>query len=95
MKFFYSLILIVLLSVIIFLGIAFSESHREYKVFKKKQAKLEAKLNQARKTYQEQENYINRFYNDPLFFKWVVRQKYGTANSDEIIFRFNESSPIP
>ncbi len=88
------ILLLVMLGVLLILIVFFSsfmvQTYREYKHFKNRQSRIEAKFTQARKEFEQKEVYLARLLEDPEFLERVVRERLGYARPDEVIFRFND-----
>lgn len=91
-KFLYLIFAGLFLFVAIGFGIVILKTYREGKVFKQAQNNLENHLIKAKDELKMQEEYLKRFNNDPVFFEWVIRQRIGYIESNEIVFRFNDEN---
>lgn len=80
----------ILLVLIIFFSGLMVQNYREYKHFKDRQLRIEAKFIQARKELAQKEMYLARLLEDPDFLERVVRERLGYARADELLFRFSE-----
>jgi len=87
-------ILLMLLGMLIVLVIFFSslilQTYREYKNFRVREIRIEKKLTQARKEFEQKEAYLARLLEDPEFLERVVRERLGYARPDELLFRFSD-----
>jgi len=87
-------ILLMLLGMLIVLTIFFSslilQTYREYKTFRAREVRIEAKLTQARKEFEQKEAYMARLLEDPEFLERVVRERLGYSRPDELLFRFSD-----
>ena len=87
-------ILLMLLGILIVLTIFFSslilQTYREYKNFRASEVRIEAKLTQARKEFEQKEAYMARLLEDPEFLERVVRERLGYSRPDELLFRFSD-----
>jgi cell division protein FtsB len=85
-------ILLMLLGMLVVLVIFFSslilQTYREYKNFRAREIRIEAKLTQARKEFEQKEAYLARLLEDPEFLERVVRERLGYSRPDELLFRF-------
>ena len=75
---------------VVFFGSLVLKTHREYKNFKERENRIEAKLIQARKEFAQKEAYLSRLLDDPEFLERVVRERLGYARPDELLFRFSD-----
>jgi len=80
----------VLLVLIIFFSSLIVQNYREYKNFRARELRIEVKLTQARKEFQEKEAYLGQLLEDPEFLERVVRERLGYARPDELLFRFSD-----
>lgn len=80
----------VLLALIVFFSSLMVQTYREYKNFRVRELRIEAKLTQARKEFEQKEMYLARLLEDPEFMERVVRERLGYARPDELLFRFSE-----
>lgn len=87
-------LLLMMLGVLVVLVMFFSslivQTYREYKHFKERQARIEAKLTQARKEFEQKEAYLARMLEDSEFLERVVRERLGYARPNEVLFRFSD-----
>ncbi|MGJ8639284.1 MAG: FtsB family cell division protein [Opitutaceae bacterium] len=87
-------ILLMLLGMLVVLVIFFSglilQTYREYKNFRAREVRIEAKLTQARKEFEQKEAYLGRLLEDPEFLERVVRERLGYSRPDELLFRFSD-----
>lgn len=87
-------ILLMLLGMLVVLVIFFSslilQTYREYKNFRAREIRIEAKLTQARKEFEQKEAYLARLLEDPEFLERVVRERLGYSRPDELLFRFSD-----
>ncbi len=87
-------ILLMLLGMLVVLVIFFSslilQTYREYKNFRAREIRIEAKLTQARKEFEQKEAYLARLLEDPEFLERVVRERLGYSRPDELLFRFDD-----
>ena len=79
----------ILCAMVIFFGGVILKTHREYKNFKMREARVAEKLTQARKESEQKEAYIARLLNDEDFLERVVRERLGYSRPDELLFRFS------
>ncbi|PWU07597.1 MAG: hypothetical protein C5B43_00105 [Verrucomicrobia bacterium] len=91
-KFLYLLFAGLFLLVVFGFGLALVKIYKEGKVFQKTQDNLEIRLIKAKNELNMQEDYLKRFNEDPIFFEWVVRQRIGFIEPNEIIFRFSDEN---
>lgn len=89
-KFLYLLFAGLFVFAVIGFGLVILKTYREGRVFKQAQNNLEDHLIKAKNELNMQEDYLKRLSNDPVFFEWVVRQRIGFVESNEIIFRFDD-----
>ncbi|HKK18331.1 MAG TPA: septum formation initiator family protein [Opitutales bacterium] len=75
---------------VVFFGGLLLKTHREFENFKARQDRIESKLIQARKEFQQKEAYLTRLLEDPEFLERVVRERLGYSRPDELLFRFSE-----
>ena len=75
---------------VVFFGGLLLKTHREFKHFKARQDRIETKLIQARKEFEQKEAYLARLLEDPEFLERVVRERLGYARPDELLFRFSD-----
>ena len=75
---------------VVFFGGLLLKTHREFENFKDRQNRIDTKLIQARKEFQQKEAYLNRLLEDPEFLERVVRERLGYSRPDELLFRFSE-----
>jgi cell division protein FtsB len=75
---------------LVFFGGLVLKTHREYRNFKERENRIEAKLLQARKEFDQKEAYLARLLDDPEFLERVVRERLGFARPDELLFRFSD-----
>jgi cell division protein DivIC len=80
----------VLLALIVFFSSLMVQTYREYKNFRVRELRIEAKLTQARKEFEQKEMYLARMLEDSEFLERVVRERLGYARPDELLFRFSE-----
>jgi cell division protein FtsB len=89
-------ILLMLLGMLIVLVIFFSslmlQTYREYTNFRAREDRIEAKLIQARKEFEQKEAYLARLLEDPEFLERVVRERLGYSRPDELLFRFSDEN---
>ncbi|MEN8661076.1 MAG: FtsB family cell division protein [Lentimonas sp.] len=87
-------ILLMLLGMLVVLVLFFSslilQTYREYKNFRAREIRIEAKLTQARKEFEQKEAYLARLLEDPEFLERVVRERLGYSRPDELLFRFSD-----
>lgn len=87
-------IMLMLLGMLVVLIIFFTslilQTHREYSNFKARENRIEQKLIQARKEFEQKEAYLTRLLEDPEFMERVVRERLGYSRPDELLFRFAE-----
>ena len=79
-----------LVVLIIFFTSLILQTHREYSNFKARENRIEQKLIQARKEFEQKEAYLTRLLEDPEFMERVVRERLGYSRPDELLFRFAE-----
>jgi cell division protein FtsB len=79
-----------LVVLVIFFGGLLLKTHREFQNFKARQDRIEAKLIQARKEFEQKEAYVTRLIDDPEFLERVVRERLGYSRPDELLFRFSD-----
>lgn len=91
-KFLYIIFIALFLCVSTFYGVSLNQTYREYKAFRIHEEKLKVDLVKSQQQLDAQKWYLNRFFNDPDFFEWVVRQRLGYARPQDVIFRFDEHS---
>jgi len=77
-----------LVVLIIFFTSLILQTHREYSNFKARENRIEQKLIQARKEFEQKEAYLTRLLEDPEFMERVVRERLGYSRPDELLFRF-------
>lgn len=82
--------LCVLVVFFVFFGGLVLKTHREHQNFKERENRIEAKLTQARKEFDQKEAYLARLLDDPEFLERVVRERLGFARPDELLFRFSD-----
>ncbi len=86
--------MLMLLGMLVVLVIFFSslilQTYREYKNFRAREIRIEAKLTQARKEFEQKEAYLARLLEDPEFLERVVRERLGYSRPDELLFRFDD-----
>lgn len=75
---------------VVFFGGLLLKTHREFQNFKARQDRIEAKLIQARKEFEQKEAYLARLIDDPEFLERVVRERLGYSRPDELLFRFSD-----
>ena len=75
---------------VIFFSSLILQTYREYQNFRAREVRIEAKLTQARKEFQQKETYLARLLEDPEFLKRVVRERLGYSRPDELLFRFSD-----
>ena len=75
---------------VIFFGGLLLNTHREFQNFKTRQDRIESKLIQARKEFEQKEAYLTRLLEDPEFLERVVRERLGYSRPDELLFRFSD-----
>ncbi len=92
-KFLYLLFAGLFLLVIFGFGLSLLKTYREGKIFEQTHSNLHDRLIKAKNELKVQEDYLKRFNNDPNFFEWVVRQRIGFVEQNEIIFRFSDENP--
>ena len=80
----------VLFALVVFFGSLMVQTYREYKNFRVRELRIEAKLTQARKEFEHKEAYLARLLEDPEFLERVVRERLGYARPDELLFRFSD-----
>ncbi|HAV14330.1 MAG TPA: hypothetical protein DCX06_12680 [Opitutae bacterium] len=89
-------IVLMLLGMLMVLVIFFSslilQTYREYKNFRAREVRIEAKLTQARKEFEQKEAYLARLLEDPEFLERVVRERLGYSRPDELLFRFSDEN---
>ena len=87
-------LLLMMLGVLVVLIVFFSslivQTYREYKHFKERELRIEAKLTQARKEFEQKEAYLAQLLEDPEFLERVARERLGYSRPDEVLFRFSE-----
>lgn len=85
------LMLIGMLGVLLmFFGGLLLKTHREFRNFKARQDRIEAKFIQARKEFEQKEAYIAQMVEDPEFLERVARERLGYSRPDELLFRFSD-----
>ncbi|MGB0742998.1 MAG: FtsB family cell division protein [Opitutales bacterium] len=75
---------------VIFFGGLLLKTHREFQNFQARQDRIELKLIQARKEFEQKEAYLVRLLEDPDFLERVVRERLGYSRPDELLFRFSD-----
>lgn len=75
---------------VVFFGGLLLKTHREFQNFKDRQDRIESKLIQARKEFQQKEAYLARLLEDPEFLERVARERLNYSRPDELLFRFSE-----
>ena len=75
---------------VIFFGGLLLKTHREFQNFQSRQDRIELKLIQARKEFEQKEAYLARLLEDPDFLERVVRERLGYSRPDELLFRFSD-----
>ncbi|MGC6424496.1 MAG: FtsB family cell division protein [Lentimonas sp.] len=89
-------IVLMLVGMLIILIVFFSglilQTFREYKNFRAREVRIEAKLTQARKEFEQKEAYLARLLEDPEFLERVVRERLGYSRPDELLFRFSDEN---
>jgi cell division protein DivIC len=80
----------VLLALIVFFSSLMVQTYREYRNFRVRELRIEAKLTQAQKEFEQKEMYLERMLEDSEFLERVVRERLGYARPDELLFRFSE-----
>ena len=83
----------VLVGVLLFCAGLITRTHREFRTFKMREARVESELRQARKEFARKEAYLVKLMNDPEFLERVVRERLGYAAPNELLFRFSEEPP--
>ena len=78
------------LTLIIFFSSLMVKTNREYQHFQLRLARTEAKLNQAKKEFQQKEIYMSKLLEDPEFLERVVRDRLSYSRPDEVIFKFTK-----
>jgi len=73
-----------------FFGSLLLRTHREYENFRARESRIEQKLIQARKEFDQKEAYLTRLLEDPEFLERIARERLGYARPDELLFRFSE-----
>lgn len=66
------------------------QTYREYKHFKDREIRIEAKMAQARKEFEQKEAYLAQLLEDPEFLERVARERLGYSRPDEVLFRFSD-----
>ena len=85
------LMLLAMLGILlVFFGGLLLKTHREFQNFKERQDRIESKLIQARKEFEQKEAYLSRLLEDPEFLERVVRERLGYSRPDELLFRFSD-----
>ena len=79
-----------LVVLVFFFGGLLLKTHREFQNFKVRQDRIESKLIQARKEFEQKEAYLTRLLEDPEFLERVVRERLGYSRPDELLFRFSD-----
>jgi len=79
-----------LIVLIVFFAGLLTQTYREYRHLKEREASFEAKLAQARKEFDRKEAYLARMLDDPEFLERVARERLGYARPDELLFRFTD-----
>ncbi len=79
-----------LVVLVIFFSSLILQTYREYKNFRAREIRIEAKLTQARKEFEQKEAYLARLLEDPEFLERVVRERLGYSRPDELLFRFSD-----
>lgn len=80
----------VLVVLIIFFSSLIVQTYREYKHFKEREVRIEGKLAQARKEFEQKEAYLAHLLEDPEFLERVARERLGYSRPDEVLFRFSD-----
>ncbi|ADE54928.1 FtsB family cell division protein [Coraliomargarita akajimensis] len=87
-------ILLMMMGVLVVLIVFFSslivQTYREYKHFKDREIRIEAKMAQARKEFEQKEAYLAQLLEDPEFLERVARERLGYSRPDEVLFRFSD-----
>ncbi len=81
-----------LMVLVIFFSSLILQTYREYKNFRAREVRIEAKLTQARKEFEQKEAYLARLLEDPEFLERVVRERLGYSRPDELLFRFSDEN---
>lgn len=84
------MMLAVLFALVVFFSSLMVQSYREYKNFRVREQRIEAKLTQAQKEFEHKEAYLARLLEDSEFLERVVRERLGYARPDELLFRFSD-----
>jgi cell division protein FtsB len=79
-----------LVVLVLFFGSLILRTHREYNNFKAREDRIEQKLIQARKEFDQKEAYLTRLLEDPEFLERIARERLGYARPDELLFRFSD-----
>ncbi|MEM8868507.1 MAG: septum formation initiator family protein [Verrucomicrobiota bacterium] len=79
-----------LFALVIFFAGLFLQTYREFKHFRERELRFEAKLTQARKEFERKEAYLARLLEDREFLERVARERLGYSRPDELLFRFSE-----
>ena len=86
-KVIFMMLLVTFLILVFFFGSMILQTYRELQQFSEREARLEAKLEQAQKEFFQKETYLHRLQ-DPEFLERVARERLGYTKPDEVIFRF-------
>jgi len=81
-----------LLVMVIFFSSLILQTYREYKTFRAREVRIELKLTQARKEFEQKEAYLSQLLEDPEFLERVVRERLGYSRPDELLFRFSDEN---
>jgi cell division protein DivIC len=84
------MLLCMLAVLVIFFCSLILQTHREYSNFKARENRIELKLIQARKEFDQKEAYLNRLLEDPEFLERVARERLGYSRPGELLFRFDD-----
>ena len=77
---------------VVFFGSLLLRTHREYENFRAREDRIEQKLIQARKEFEQKEAYLTRLIEDPEFLERIARERLGYARPDELLFRFSDEA---
>ncbi|MDR0728236.1 MAG: hypothetical protein LBF21_01310 [Puniceicoccales bacterium] len=77
-----------LAALVFFMGAQLNSAYREYHHLLQVEEEQVQKLDQWRRTHQQQQAHLQHLLTDEEFFDHIVKQRMGCLHDDEVLFHF-------
>ncbi|MDR3143295.1 MAG: hypothetical protein LBT57_00330 [Puniceicoccales bacterium] len=77
-----------LAALLFFMGAQLNSAYREYRYLLQVEKKQGQKLDQRRRTHQQQQAHLQHLLTDEEFFEHIVKQRTGCLQDNELLFHF-------